>query len=262
MIGDGHPLDAWHLVLRRAFGTDVLAQVGRPRSVLDIACGTGRWARDVARQLPEAQVVGFDLDARLIDAGAEGSAWSGEGRLPPNCRLSQGNALETFPFPDGAFDYAHLRLFSPFLQVGQVLPVLAEMRRVTHASGWIELVDAAEIASDNGAVNFLLDCLRHLYQYHGLALEPGRLLEDYLRQAGLGRARSRTVTILTDTSSSEGAQRLARDLVAGTVAASRSYVQLGITGPEQIEAAIGQARNPAHPYALRILMTGAWAAVP
>ena len=31
------------------------------RNVLDVGCGTGLWAIDVAESLPEAKVVGFDL---------------------------------------------------------------------------------------------------------------------------------------------------------------------------------------------------------
>jgi ubiquinone/menaquinone biosynthesis C-methylase UbiE len=261
-IGDRNPLDVWHLVLLQAFGTSMLAPVHRPRAVLDIACGTGRWARDIARMFPDARILGFDLDGRQIDAGIEEGAWRGDDRLPPNCQFGPGDALATFPYPDDAFDYTHLRLFSPFLQAAQVLPVLAEMRRVTRTGGWIELLDAAEFASDNEAVRFLLDCLRQLYQYGGLMLEPGRHLEDYLRQAGLGRVRSRTVTIRTDTGSNAGAQRLARDLVAGMVAATQTYVQLGIASNEQVSAALEQARDTSHPYSIRVVIKGAWGAVP
>jgi ubiquinone/menaquinone biosynthesis C-methylase UbiE len=261
-IGERHPLDVWHLVLRQAFGADVLAPVSKPNAVLDIACGTGRWARDAARRFPDARVIGFDLDGRQIDAGIEEGAWRGDDPLPSNCQLVPGDALATYPYPDDTFDYTHLRLFSPFLQVSQVLPVLAEMRRVSNAGGWLELLDATEISSDNEAVRFLLGCLRQLYQYGGLMLEPGGLLQDYLRQAGLARVHARTITIRTDTASSEGAQRLARDLLAGMVAAEQSYVRLGIASPEQLSRASAHARDAAHPYSIRIVMTAAWGSVP
>jgi ubiquinone/menaquinone biosynthesis C-methylase UbiE len=261
-IGERHPLDVWHLVLRQACGRDVLAPVGKPRAVLDIGCGTGRWARDVARQFPEARVIGFDRDVRQIDAGIEEGAWRGDDLVPPNCQLGAGNALEPFLYPDDAFDYSHLRLFSPFLPAAQVLPVLAEMRRVTGAGGWLELLDAAEFSSDNEAVQFLLDCLRQVYQYRGLMLEPGRLLEDYLRQAGLSHVRARSVTIRTDTGSSESAHRLARDLVAGMVAAAQTYVTLGIASADYVTSAVEHARDTGHPYSIRVVITAAWGSVP
>ena len=261
-IGERHPLDVWHLVLRQAYGRDILAPVSRPRAVLDIACGTGRWARDVARLFPDARVIGFDLDGRQIDAGIEEGAWRGDDLVPPNCQLGAGNALEPFPYPDDSFDYAHLRLFSPFLQAAQVLPVLAEMRRVTQAGGWLELLDAAEFSCDNPAVQFLLDCLRQLYQYSGLMLEPGRFLEDYLRQAGLSHVHARSVTIRTDTASSESAHRLARDLVAGMVAAAQTYISLGFASAEHVSSAVEHARDTDHPYSIRIGITAAWGSVP
>lgn len=261
-IGERNPLDVWHLVLRQAFGADMLAPVIRPRAVLDIACGTGRWARDVARHFPEARVVGFDLDARLIDVGIEEGAWRGDDLLPSNCQLGRGNALEPFPYPDDTFDYAHLRLFSPFLGGAQVLPVLAEMRRVTKAGGWIELLDATEFSTDNEAVQFLLSCLRQLYEYAGLMLEPGRLLEDYLRQAGLSRVHTRSVTVRADTGSTEAARHLARDLVMGMVAAAQSYVAYGIATQDEVAAAAEHARDAAQPYSIRIAIGGAWGSVP
>lgn len=260
--GERSPLDVWHLVLRQAFGADIIAPITKPRAVLDVACGTGRWARDVARRFPEARVVAFDLDGGQIDAGIEEGAWRGDDLVPPNCQLGRGDALAPFPYPEDGFDYTHLRLFSPFLYVAQVLPVLAEMRRVTCAGGWIELMDASEFSSDNAAVQFLLDCLRQLYQYGGLMLEPGTMLEDHLRQAGLTRVRSRTVGVHTDTSSSEAAHRLARDLVAGMVAAAQSYIGLGIASAEQVSQAIEHARDLTHPYAIRVAITGAWGTVP
>jgi hypothetical protein len=140
--------------------------------------------------------------------------------------------------------------------------VLAEMRRVTHAGGWLELLDAAEFSSDNEAVQFLLECLRQVYHASGLMLEPGRLLEDYLRQAGLSHVRARSVTIRTDTASSESAHRLARDLVAGMVAAAQTYVTLGIASPDHVTSAVEHARDTSQPYSVRVVITTAWGSVP
>lgn len=57
-------LDYQHRLFRFALdGRLYLAPLpdGSIRDVLDVGCGTGNWCIDVAKELPNAQVVGFDL---------------------------------------------------------------------------------------------------------------------------------------------------------------------------------------------------------
>jgi SAM-dependent methyltransferase len=62
-------------------------QIGRASSILDVGCGDGTVARDVAERVGAARVVGVDIKVRKTVA-IEVSAFDGE----------------HLPFPDGAFE--------------------------------------------------------------------------------------------------------------------------------------------------------------
>ena len=60
-------LDLQHCIFRWELGDDFLAPVTNPRAILDLACGTGRLAREVARRFPQANIIGFELNFEQIE---------------------------------------------------------------------------------------------------------------------------------------------------------------------------------------------------
>ena len=90
------------LVLRMMSGfesaLDELMKAAEPRSLLDVGCGEGvlvhRWAKD----LPQARIVGIDLEEPSIQAG-----WSE--RKAPNLEYRVMRA-ENLPFAEDEFDMA------------------------------------------------------------------------------------------------------------------------------------------------------------
>lgn len=71
------------------------ARIAPGQRVLDVACGTGVLAREVAaRTGPAGSVVGLDLDPGMLAVA---------GRLAPAIEWRQG-AAESLPFPDRSFD--------------------------------------------------------------------------------------------------------------------------------------------------------------
>ena len=63
-------------------------------SVLDVGCGAGQYAHEIARRYPRATVVGTDLNpAAIVSATAS---------APPNARFRVHDARE--PVPEGGFD--------------------------------------------------------------------------------------------------------------------------------------------------------------
>jgi 2-polyprenyl-3-methyl-5-hydroxy-6-metoxy-1,4-benzoquinol methylase len=61
---------AVHHLIRYHWAVAVLAEV-RPRRILDVACGAGYGSARLAEALPEAEVVGVDLDARAVEQARE-----------------------------------------------------------------------------------------------------------------------------------------------------------------------------------------------
>jgi ubiquinone/menaquinone biosynthesis C-methylase UbiE len=251
-------LDVWHYAVCHAYGTLACAPVAPTAHVLDVACGTGRWAREMARLLPGGWVAGFDLDGHQIDRALDEGAWRGDDLLPPNCQLVQADALARFPYADASFDYAHGRFFSAFVPAAQWSRVIGEMVRVTRPNGWVELVDAARFSAQAPAHNFLLQCLRRLYEHDGLILEPGSTLERLLREAEVKRLYRRAVTVQAVASREGLGKSLVADLLIGLVTAGPAYIQAGIASEAQVRSAIEQARRDETGTAIQITLTAAW----
>src|SRR5579871_605328 len=58
-LGEMNRLDFQHFVLRQAFKGNYAAPLHAPSSILDVGCGTGRWAKEMALIFPGANVVGL-----------------------------------------------------------------------------------------------------------------------------------------------------------------------------------------------------------
>ncbi len=257
-IAERNPLDVWHFVTCRAFDAITLAPIANPATILDVACGTGLWPREIARLYPLARVVGFDQNLQQIDRALEEGAWRGDDLPPANCHFERVDALAAWPYGDGAFEYTHARFISPFVPVSQFGALLAEMVRVTRPGGWVEIVDAAQFTSHDPARQFLLQCLRQLYERNGLALEPGPTLARLLRQAELQRVHSRSATITTSTTGDDASWRVANDLVAGMLDAAPQYQEMGIASENQLARAAQQIASAAADATFRIELTTAW----
>lgn len=98
-------------------------QVGLPtaRSVLEVGCGTGVIAGEIARQGPA--VVGLDIDAAMLAVAR---------REAPAGRYVQGDAL-ALPFPDDTFDVALCHYL--LLWLADPIQGLREMARVVRPGG-------------------------------------------------------------------------------------------------------------------------------
>ncbi|PVG02071.1 S-adenosyl-L-methionine-dependent methyltransferase [Serendipita vermifera] len=74
-------------------------QEGQSKAILDLGCGTGVWAVEMAKQFPWAEVVGVDLAPCPIATE----------NLPPNCRFEVDDINLGLSHFEGHFDVIHLR---------------------------------------------------------------------------------------------------------------------------------------------------------
>ncbi len=96
-------LDFQHYLLRYMLRGNYAAPLQRVTSILDVGCGTGRWAMEMARLFPEANVIGLDLVAPPQDDAGSAQAL-GELR-PENYVFMQGNVLDGLPWEDARQDH-------------------------------------------------------------------------------------------------------------------------------------------------------------
>jgi ubiquinone/menaquinone biosynthesis C-methylase UbiE len=138
-----------------------LAPLTHPHAILDVGCGTGRWAMEVAWQFPDAQVVGVDL----VLPTPEESLGHGLLTVPANVRFQQADATHPLPFADQTFDFTYLRLLYNSLPALAWNPLLQEVLRVTRPGGWIESLEALPISIKQGpgmtrVTNWAIDIIR------------------------------------------------------------------------------------------------------
>src|SRR5579884_281287 len=134
-------LDFQHYMLRFAFQGLYAAPIGAPASILDVGTGTGRWAIEMAELFPAARVVGLDVNPPPPDERAS----RGVDMRPPNYQFTPGNILEGLPFPDGAFDFVHMRLLFTGMPLDRWPSVIGELARVARPGGWVESVESANL---------------------------------------------------------------------------------------------------------------------
>lgn len=108
------------------------------RHILDVACGPGGWALDLAQQCPDIQVVGVDIDEGMIEYA---NTMARASKLD-NALFRVMDATKPLAFPDGSFDLVNARFLVGFLTQEQWPPVIEELVRVCRSGGIVRLIES------------------------------------------------------------------------------------------------------------------------
>jgi ubiquinone/menaquinone biosynthesis C-methylase UbiE len=109
--------------------------------LLDVACGTGRFLREVKANYPRLHVTGLDLSPHYLSvARRELAPWS-------RTRLVEGMA-EAMPFADGEFDVVTCIYLFHELPPRIRREVVAEIRRVLRPGGTLIFVDSLQTGDE------------------------------------------------------------------------------------------------------------------
>jgi len=105
--------------------------------ILDIACGPGGWALEVASTYPEIEVVGIDVSTVMINyANVQTRVQSLN-----NASFQVMDIQKPLSFPDNSFDLVNAR-FLNFLPAAAWSPLMQEVGRVTRPGGTIRLTES------------------------------------------------------------------------------------------------------------------------
>ncbi|KAJ1569958.1 hypothetical protein HK096_008540, partial [Nowakowskiella sp. JEL0078] len=148
----------------------------RPGStILDVGCGAGAWARDVAMMYPQATVYAVDM-AKTLFEGID---------TLPNIIFTTANVLEKLPFTDNYFD----AVFQRFLTVGITKDkwdhVIKELLRVTKPCGFIELVEYEEAQNLGPTSQILIGGILDTLAVRGIDREIALNMKSRMEHAGL-----------------------------------------------------------------------------
>lgn len=176
-MGEVNRLDFQHYMMRSALRGNYAAPISTPDTILDVGCGTGRWAIEMAQLFPAARVVGVDVVAPSMETTTE--------QLPPNYSFQAGNILEGLPFPDASFAFVHQRYMIGAIPADRWPGAVSELKRLTRPGGWIELVEAGTSRGGGSALETVDKWVAAVLARRNLNIHMGARLGDLLKGAEL-----------------------------------------------------------------------------
>jgi ubiquinone/menaquinone biosynthesis C-methylase UbiE len=160
-----------------------LSQIHR---ILDVACGPGGWALEVAFAYPEKEVVAFDISETMINYARTQALVQGL----QNVSFRVMDALQPLDFPAASFDLVNARIIA-FLPPKAWPSLIHEFLRITRPGGIIRLTETELSVSSSPALERMQEIFTGALKAAGQSLSPdGRRLGitpqlgRFLRQAG------------------------------------------------------------------------------
>ncbi|KAI9483256.1 MAG: S-adenosyl-L-methionine-dependent methyltransferase [Benjaminiella poitrasii] len=148
-----------------------------PPRVLDIACGNGTWILEMATEFPETQFYGIDLFANYPTT-----------IKPANAFFCQSDVLQPqgLPYPDGYFDYIHMRQVYTCFSDDDWTIVMKEIKRLLKPGGYTELreIDPTLLNMGPIAQNFFLKFAKAMQEDHGVNILWARHMLEVLQNTG------------------------------------------------------------------------------
>jgi ubiquinone/menaquinone biosynthesis C-methylase UbiE len=225
-------LDLQHHLLKVAAQGNYRAPVRELHAILDVACGTGIWSREMALQYPTARVVGFDYDRAPLERAQE--ILGPRGQFPANFRFVEANMFERFPFEEGEFDYTFSRFLVVATPTDKWAHIVGEMVRVTRRGGYVEMVDMQQFpVTESPAYQRVLAAAADLVQKRGMATGVEHTLKGHLEHAGLQRIQERAFQV---GKKSREQRLLIADLLAGHRNLKGALVKLGYFSETEFDA--------------------------
>ena len=246
ILGTGHGevnrLDLQHFMFRWEFQGDFSVPLRDPLAILDVACGTGRWAREMARLFPNANVIGFDNNAQQIEYANQEAVRRGD-VLPDNCTLLVGDALQPFPYGDGIFQMTMARANSAYVPIEYWPRFLAEMVRVTAHGGWMEVRDFGVVQSQSQALTTMVATFSQLATARGIYPGLGPYITGYFDALPLREKHMRRVTARYGQRPSRGGRLLITDFLALLERVAPGIDRAGLMEQAQWQRLLQQARS-------------------
>src|SRR5260370_36899582 len=119
--------------------------------ILDVACGPAGWARTVAAQYPDTEVLGVDISQTMLEyANATAQA-----QHLSNLSFQLLDATKPWNLADASFDLVNARLMAGFLSAEKWQQVVTEMLRVLVPGGTVILTEMDNTHTNSPALESL-----------------------------------------------------------------------------------------------------------
>ncbi|WP_052889868.1 class I SAM-dependent methyltransferase [Thermogemmatispora carboxidivorans] len=205
--------------------------------VLDLACGPGGWALELAFAYPKVEVIGVDISQAVIEY-TRAQAWS---RGLQNAHFQVMNVMQPLAFPDATFDLVNGRLLLGFMLPGAWPKLLAECRRLLKPGGVIRLTEAEPALTTSPALErFQALCCEALKKAGQSFSADGRhfgitpVLPKLVRQAGFREVKLRASAVEWSMGT-EAHYPVFKDYLMGLELIRPFLIKMGVGTPQELE---------------------------
>ncbi len=204
--------------------------------LLDIACGPGGWALEVAYSDPALEIVGIDVSQQMIEHARVQAQVQGL----HNASFLLMDALQPLEFPSESFDLVNIRLLG-FLPPDAWPRLLQECLRVTRPGGIFRWTESEVVTSNSAAVEKMWSWFALSLKRAGQSFSPdGRLfsltpvMKLLLRQAGY-RNIQHQAHVFEGSVGTETHDGFCRDLRFAFKLFQPFFLSVGVTTQEEVD---------------------------
>ncbi len=226
-------LDRQHYIVRFMLHENYLAPLQAPGRILDVGCGTGRWAIEMAKAFPSAEIVGLDIVKPTPDAS----------QRPSNVLFLQRDVLKRLPFTDHIFDYVHMRFLIGALPAANFQSVINELSRVVRPGGWIELAEPGPFINAGVGLETLWKWMTALAKRKGIDMAAGSHLDKFLKEAGFKHVSKQQIDIPVGDFAGQIGHLSAQNILDLVSAIQAPVVALNIASAKEFETMLGIAKT-------------------
>lgn len=138
--------------------------------VLDVVCGVGSWAMEIAQANPHLEIIGITAQNALVTyASARAEA---AGLKNVRFLLAVGDEKPLLPFPDATFDLVNTQYLHSWLHTTEWLDFVRACWRVTRPGGYVRMTEPERGQSTGLAFERLVDLYLQTLHTTGQRLSP------------------------------------------------------------------------------------------
>ncbi len=228
-------LDFQHFMLRYIRKGNFETPALHLHDILDIGCGSGRWAMEMAVQFPSANVVGVDIVEPNVEAMAYGN---GLPHKPNNYLFVRGNILDGLSFAENSFDYVHLSLLYSAIPAIKYSDIMKEIWRVMAPGGTFEWIEGGVEQGGAPAMDSFRKWTIEGGAKFGLDMLVGPKMGGIMRNAGFGNITTKEYPVPIGSYGGRIGAMMQTNLYSIYSAGKGMSVKGGVTSLEEYDAAL------------------------
>ena len=141
------------------------------RLVLDVGCGTGRWAIELARHYPTIRVAGVDINGMMVRYACEQVE---QAQVGERVKIYLMDVLRHLDFRDAMFDLVNVRFCVSYVRKWEWEKLLGELQRVLRPGGVVRITEPDILCESSSSallqLNRMLQCA---FDHAGSFFEDG-----------------------------------------------------------------------------------------